>query len=90
MTSADNVRKGSYGSFWIEFCKTVGVPSAVLFYFLLSLSPKLDEIIKLQNEIATILKIKNGSSAALPKVEGPQNTPHGSSVAGEATPDLRK
>lgn len=68
-------RNWNEGSFWMDAIKSIGVPAAVLFYILISISPRLDRIIELQTEIATILKVKNQSSSAQRPVGVPSDTP---------------
>lgn len=73
--------------FWVDLMKTVGVPTAVLFYILMSISPKLDKLIELQTKVVTILE--NRSSARL-RPSSPSSTLTESPVEGEGLPSDRK
>ena len=42
-------------SFWVTAVKDVGIPTGILLYILMSISPKLDRIIDQQSQIVNVL-----------------------------------
>jgi len=42
-------------SFWLGAIKSVGIPTAILLYILMSINPKMDKIIEQQGQIINVL-----------------------------------